>query len=40
MMLASAFIRTDEVFLSVLPFHHMYECVCGFLCPFSTDAPL
>lgn len=33
MMLASAFIRTDEVFLSVLPFHHMYECVCGFLCP-------
>ena len=33
MMLASANIATDEVFLSVLPFHHMYECVCGFLCP-------
>lgn len=33
MMLASAYIENDEVFLSVLPFHHMYECVCGFLCP-------
>jgi len=33
MMLATANIATDEVFLSVLPFHHMYECVCGFLCP-------
>lgn len=33
MMLATANIAKDEVFLSVLPFHHMYECVCGFLCP-------
>lgn len=33
MMLSSALIGNDEVFLSVLPFHHMYECVCGFLCP-------
>ncbi|PIE52219.1 AMP-dependent synthetase [Candidatus Fermentibacteria bacterium] len=33
MMLASVYIASDEVFLSVLPFHHMYECVCGFLCP-------
>jgi long-chain acyl-CoA synthetase len=33
MMLSSAYIENDEVFLSVLPFHHMYECVCGFLCP-------
>ncbi len=33
MMLSSVYIASDEVFLSVLPFHHMYECVCGFLCP-------
>ncbi len=33
MMLSSVFIAEDEVFLSVLPMHHMYECVCGFLCP-------
>ena len=33
MMLSSVYIMSDEVFLSVLPFHHMYECVCGFLCP-------
>lgn len=23
----------DDVFLSVLPIHHTYECTCGFLCP-------
>lgn len=33
MMLSSVYIAEDEVFLSVLPMHHMYECVCGFLCP-------
>ena len=26
-------LRTDDVFLSVLPIHHTYECTCGFLCP-------
>ncbi len=26
-------IRPDDVFLSVLPLHHTYECTCGFLCP-------
>lgn len=23
----------DDLFLSVLPLHHTYECTCGFLCP-------
>lgn len=26
-------IKPDDVFLSVLPLHHTYECTCGFLCP-------
>ncbi len=32
-MLQSVGLQHDEVFLSVLPLHHMYECVCGMLCP-------
>ncbi len=28
----------DDVFLSVLPIHHAYETVCGFLTPFSRGA--
>ncbi len=24
---------TSDIFLSVLPIHHTYECTCGFLCP-------
>ena len=27
-----------DVFLSVLPMHHIYECTCGFLCPLSCGA--
>ncbi len=27
------YIGRDDVFLSVLPLHHTYECTCGFLCP-------
>lgn len=27
------YIGPDDVFLSVLPLHHTYECTCGFLCP-------
>lgn len=23
----------EDIFLSVLPIHHTYECTCGFLCP-------
>jgi long-chain acyl-CoA synthetase len=31
-------IRPDDVFLSVMPFHHTYECTCGFLGPLSLGA--
>lgn len=26
------YIGPEDVFLSVLPLHHAYECTCGFLC--------
>lgn len=32
-MLQAVGLVHEEVFLSVLPMHHMYECVCGFMCP-------
>ncbi len=28
------YIDDKDIFLSVLPIHHVYECVCGFLTPF------
>lgn len=31
-------IKVDDVFLSVLPLHHTYECTCGFLCPIYRGA--
>ena len=31
-------IAPDDVFLSVLPLHHTYECTCGFLCPIYRGA--
>lgn len=31
-------IRTEDVFLSFLPLHHVYECVCGFLTPIYNGA--
>lgn len=34
-MLQAVNLSHSEVFLSILPLHHMYECVCGFLCPLS-----
>ncbi len=30
-----AYIGPEEVFLSILPMHHVYECTCGFLFPLS-----
>lgn len=27
------YVGPGDVFLSVLPLHHTYECTCGFLCP-------
>jgi len=32
-MLQAVGLKHSEIFLSILPMHHMYECVCGFLCP-------
>lgn len=29
-----------DVFLSVLPLHHTYECTCGFLCPLHRGAAI
>jgi long-chain acyl-CoA synthetase len=31
-------ITPDDIFLSVLPIHHTYECTCGFLCPLYRGA--
>jgi len=31
-MCAMTYIGPDDVFLSVLPIHHTYECTCGFIC--------
>ncbi len=33
-------IKSDDVFLSVLPLHHTYECTCGFLCPIYRGATI
>ncbi len=30
-----AYIGPEEIFLSILPMHHVYECTCGFLFPLS-----
>lgn len=32
-MCQMVYIDDKDVFLSVLPLHHTYECTCGFLCP-------
>ena len=37
-MCQMTFIGKDDVFLSVLPIHHTYECTCGFLCPIYRGA--
>lgn len=31
-MCSMIYIGPDDIFLSVLPLHHTYECTCGFLC--------
>ncbi|MGV8057459.1 MAG: AMP-dependent synthetase/ligase [Smithellaceae bacterium] len=31
-------IKPSDIFLSVLPIHHTYECTCGFLCPLYRGA--
>lgn len=32
-MCSMLYIGPEDIFLSVLPLHHTYECTCGFLCP-------
>lgn len=32
-MCSMIYIDEEDIFLSVLPLHHTYECTCGFLCP-------
>ena len=32
-MCSMKYIGPEDVFLSVLPLHHTYECTCGFICP-------
>ena len=31
---------TTDIFLSVLPIHHTYECTCGFLCPLHNGCAI
>lgn len=33
-------VRSDDVFFSVLPVHHTYECTCGFLMPLYKGAAI
>lgn len=37
-MCSMLYIGEDDIFLSVLPIHHTYECTCGFLCPIYRGA--
>ncbi len=32
------YVDPSDIFLSVLPLHHTYECTCGFLCPIYRGA--
>jgi long-chain acyl-CoA synthetase len=32
-MCSMLYIDATDIFLSILPIHHTYECTCGFLCP-------
>ncbi len=33
-------IRSDDIFFSILPVHHTYECTCGFLLPLYKGAAI
>ena len=37
-MCKMVYIDEEDLFLSVLPMHHVYETVCGFLCPLYRGA--
>ena len=37
-MCKMVYIDDSDIFLSILPLHHAYECTCGFLCPLYRGA--
>ncbi|MCR4435521.1 MAG: AMP-binding protein [Clostridiales bacterium] len=39
-MCSMLYISEHDIFLSVLPIHHTYECSCGFLCPLYRGAAI
>jgi long-chain acyl-CoA synthetase len=39
-MCSMTYVGEDDIFLSVLPVHHTYECTCGFLCPIFRGATI
>ena len=39
-MCSMKYIAPEDIFLSVLPLHHTYECTCGFLCPVYRGATI
>jgi long-chain acyl-CoA synthetase len=39
-MSSMTYIDPTDIFLSVLPIHHTYECTCGFLCPLYRGAAI
>lgn len=39
-MCSMLYIDPTDIFLSVLPIHHTYECTCGFLCPLYRGATI
>lgn len=39
-MSSMVMVYPDDIFYSVLPLHHTYECTCGFLCPIYRGASI
>ncbi len=39
-MTSMLLIESSDIFLSILPLHHAYECTCGFLCPIYRGASI
>ena len=37
-MCSMLYVGDNDIFLSILPIHHTYECTCGFLCPIYRGA--
>jgi len=39
-MSSMIYIAPSDIFFSILPLHHTYECTCGFLCPIYRGASI